>query len=168
MKGGREAITIRRMEAADVAQVVALAKGLDEAPHWPATVYRQAIGADSVPRRMALVAAGARPERIVGFALASLLPPEAELEAIAVAREGQRRGLGRRLFQALAAELKAAGARELRLEVRASNGRAREFYEAFGFARVGMRRGYYADPVEDAVLMRIELGCGETGDCVSC
>ena len=75
-----------------------------------------------------------------------------------MAAESQRRGLGRRLFHALAAELRAAGVTELVLEVRASNRPALGFYRSLGFARTGLRRGYYADPVEDAVLMRLPLG----------
>ncbi len=157
MSGCGEAIAIRRMEAADVAQVMAVAAGLDEAPRWPEAEYRQAVGRDATPRRIALVAAWRGPAPILGFAVARLLPPEAELESIAVAAEWQGRGLGRRLLEALGTELKAGGVDELLLEVRASNGRARGFYEALGFAGAGTRRGYYADPVEDAVLMRRKL-----------
>jgi ribosomal-protein-alanine N-acetyltransferase len=110
---------------------------------------------ESTPRRLALVAAGPQPGSILGFAIASLLPPRAELESIAVGAERQRLGLGERLFQALAAEVRAAGVEEILLEVRASNQPALAFYEALGFVKTGLRPGYYADPIEDAVLMHL-------------
>jgi len=98
-----------------------------------------------------------RPGPILGFAVASLLPPQAELETIAVAPESQQLGLGERIFQALAAELKAAGVSELQLEVRASNHPALAFYRALGFVKTSLRPSYYADPIEDAVLMHLPL-----------
>jgi ribosomal-protein-alanine N-acetyltransferase len=70
---------------------------------------------------------------------------EAELETIAVAAEGQRRGMGRCLMEALAEELKAAGVRRIFLEARASNEAAEGLYRALGFIETGRRRGYYGD-----------------------
>jgi ribosomal protein S18 acetylase RimI-like enzyme len=93
----------------------------------------------------------------VGFAVASLLPPQAELETIAVAAEAQRCGVARQLFAKLAEELRKAQAMELLLEVRASNYPVIAFYRALGFAQTGSRPRYYADPIEDAVLMRLPL-----------
>jgi len=152
-------IVIRRMTASDLDRVLAIAQNLPQAPHWPQSAYLKAInsqfGPESTPRRIALVAAGSQPGSILGFAVASLLPPQAELETIAVAPESQRLGLGQRLFQALAAELKAAGVGDVLLEVRASNRPAQAFYRALGFVKTGLRPGYYADPIEDAVLMHL-------------
>lgn len=150
-------IVIRPMAASDLDRVLAIAQGLPEAPHWPQSAYLNAINPEFTPRRIALVAAGPQPGSILGIAVASLLPPQAELESIAVAPESQRLGLGQSLFQALAAELKAAGVAEIVLEVRASNQSALAFYGALGFARTGLRSGYYADPIEDAVLMTLPL-----------
>ena len=154
-------IEIRPMNAADLAQVLAIAETLPEAPHWPQSAYLNAINSQidptSTPRRIALVVAGAQAGSVLGFAVASLLPPQAELETIAVAAESQRQGLGQLFFRALAAELKAAGAHELLLEVRASNRPAGAFYRALGFVQIGLRPSYYADPIEDAVLMRLPL-----------
>jgi ribosomal-protein-alanine N-acetyltransferase len=94
---------------------------------------------------------------VVGFAVASLLPPEAELETIAVASAAQHYGLARRLFAELAAELGKAQITEVFLEVRASNQSALGLYQGVGFAETGRRVRYYHDPVEDAVLMRLWL-----------
>ena len=105
---------------------------------------------------LASCAAGESVE-VVGFAVASLLPPEAELETIAVASTAQRHGLARRLFVELAAKLVAAQITEVFLEVRASNQPALGLYRGLGFAETGRRARYYHDPVEDAVLMRLRL-----------
>jgi len=152
-----EGIEIRRMTASDLDHVLAIAKRLPQAPHWPQSAYLIAINPKSTPRRIALVAAGRNPGSILGFAIASLLPPQSELETIAIAPKSQRLGLGQYLSQALAAELKAAGVGQLVLEVRASNQPALAFYHALGFAKTALRPGYYADPKEDAVLMSLPL-----------
>ena len=146
---------VRRMAAGDVGVVTALAASLPTAPHWPQETYLSALDPQARPLRTALVAEawGSRRE-IAGFALASIIPPEAELESICVAPEFQRMGIARRLFEVLGAELAAAKVTEVLLEVRASNSVAIEAYRAFGFAETGLRKGYYAEPLEDAVLMR--------------
>ena len=149
------------MDAADLDQVLAIADALPEAPHWPRSAYLKAIDPEATPRRIALVilgpGTGTGPESVLGFAVASLLTPQAELETIAVASEKQRLGLGGQLFDGLVAELKAAGADEVFLEVRSSNHSALVFYRSMGFIEAGLRPGYYADPVEDAILMRLSL-----------
>jgi ribosomal-protein-alanine N-acetyltransferase len=90
---------------------------------------------------------------VTGFAVASLLPPEAELELIAVDPAAQRRGLAHLLFAELAAELRAAQVNEMILEVRASNLPALTLYLSLGFVESGRRKDYYLNPVEDALLM---------------
>jgi [ribosomal protein S18]-alanine N-acetyltransferase len=152
-------IEIRRMTAADLDHVLAISNHLPQAPHWPKSAWLNATNSqfdpESTPRRIALVATGCQPGSILGFAVASLLPPQAELETIAVAPESQRLGIGWRIFQAVASEVTASGANEVVLEVRASNQPALAFYQALGFVKTGLRPGYYADPIEDAVLMRL-------------
>ena len=44
------------------------------------------------------------------------------------------------------------------LEVRTSNRKAIELYEFFGFSKIGLRREYYTQPVEDALIMKLDLG----------
>ena len=93
----------------------------------------------------------------MGFVVVGLTPPEAELESIAVVDEYQRRGVARRLFEAAADELRRTRVSEVFLEVRESNQPAMTLYQTLGFTQSGRRKGYYADPVEDAILMRLAL-----------
>ena len=159
MKHLVENVQIRRMTAADLGRVLEIAASLPESPHWPESAYLDALNPESAPRRIALVAEGLDPagsNHLEGFTAASLLPPQAELESIAVAAGSQRRGLGHMLFDALMNELRKGGVLQITLEVRASNHAALAFYRHAGFSQTGLRRAYYADPVEDAMLMRLD------------
>ncbi len=157
MRADFEEARVRPMTAADLERVMEIASSLKDAPQWGAGAYRAALDPEGAPRRIALVAEFPG-SGILGFLMASLLPPEAELETIAVVGEGQRRGVARRLWGAMAAELRAAGVTEVHLEVRASNEAALGFYRAEGFVEAGRRPRYYADPEEDAILLRKRLG----------
>jgi len=90
---------------------------------------------------------------IAGFAGIWMLVDEAHITNIAVRDEYRGKGIGGLLLIAifdLASELKASF---LTLEVRASNLNAQKLYERYGFAHTGLRRGYYLDNREDAIIM---------------
>jgi ribosomal-protein-alanine N-acetyltransferase len=90
---------------------------------------------------------------IVGFAGIWMLTDEAHITNLAVRGEYRRKGLGELLLIALidlADELKA---RFMTLEVRASNLVAQSLYSKNGFVEMGVRRGYYIDNREDAIIM---------------
>jgi ribosomal-protein-alanine N-acetyltransferase len=162
---------IRRMTPADLDQVIALAASVENAPHWPRSAYLAALDPEAAPLRMALVAEAPRAGVadpsvkssplgrgvVAGFAVASLLAAQAELESIAVAPQFQRRGLARLLFAELVAELRTARATEVILEVRASNLPALGLYRRLGFVETGRRPRYYADPDDDAILVGLGL-----------
>ena len=92
-------------------------------------------------------------EGVQGYGILQLLPPEAELLNIAVSSAVRRQGLGRRLLEALLERAKAEGVTAIYLEVRASNAAALALYSEFGFRQVSLRKNYYDNPYEDAVLM---------------
>ena len=145
------------MTECDVDRVMEIALTLQDAPRWPQSAYLTALDLSATPRRVALVACDMQTKDLAGLAVASLLLPQAELETIAVAVSHQRQGLGRRIFDTLALALQAAGAHEIVLEVRGSNHAALGFYRSIGFVKTGLRRGYYTDPADDAVLMRLRI-----------
>jgi len=90
---------------------------------------------------------------VVGYAGIMLAVDEGHVTTIAVDPAWQRRRIGTRLMLAIAREAIARGATALTLEVRLSNRGAQALYRRFGFAPVGVRRGYYADTGEDALVM---------------
>jgi ribosomal-protein-alanine acetyltransferase len=95
---------------------------------------------------------------VLGYVVALLVGSEAEIADLAVSPDARRQGIGRALLAGALAELKAAAVRTVYLEVRESNRAARALYETNGFEAVGRRRGYYRSPVEDALVLRREIG----------
>ena len=90
---------------------------------------------------------------IVGYAGLMISLTDGHVTTIAVDPTWQRSGIGTRLLLALAREGVARRATALTLEVRLSNRGAQEMYRRFGFTPVGVRKGYYADTGEDALVM---------------
>jgi ribosomal-protein-alanine N-acetyltransferase len=153
--GNQIAFPIRPMLAGDIDQVMAIASGLATAPQWNRSIYERAALAEN-PLRVALVAELSG--TLVGFAVAMVIAPEAELESIGVSADAQRTGVGRALLAELALQLRRIGVSALDLEVRESNRAAMELYVKAGFREAGRRTRYYRDPDEDALLLRLELG----------
>lgn len=156
MKFDSANVEIRNLAQSDLATIIGFVELVEEAPRWPSETFVQMLSGEFRTRRVALVATVAG--EVVGFAVASLVAPEAELENIAVSPEAQRRGIGRLLLSELAGELKQSGIETLHLEVRISNSAAIGLYKSSGFNETGRRPRYYSDPVEDALLMTLHLG----------
>jgi len=150
-----ERVVIRAMAGADIEAVMGIAAALETAPHWPRGAYEAALDSSAALPRIALVAEYGG--RVMGFAIASIVPPEAELETIAVAPEHQRRGTGAALLSGLMGELASRGVQEVTLEVRASNLAAQAFYGAHCFAEFAGREQYYRDTCEAAIVMRAPI-----------
>jgi len=94
---------------------------------------------------------------VVGFVLARLAADELEILNLAVLPGYRGNGLGKRLLEKALREGRRQGARRAYLEVRTSNSRAIAFYKANGFEVRGRRPLYYAEPVEDALLLERAL-----------
>jgi len=137
--------------------VMQIAETLEGTPRWPPDSYRELTGKNPSVRRITFVARAAHTAEVAGFVIARHTPPEAELESICVATAFQRCGVGWRLMKALFEALGRAGVKRLYLEVRDSNAPALALYRRLGFVETGVRRGYYANPREDAVLMELKL-----------
>ncbi|MBQ3591965.1 MAG: ribosomal protein S18-alanine N-acetyltransferase, partial [Clostridia bacterium] len=96
-------------------------------------------------------------ETAVGFGCILLAADEGELVDIAVSPAYRKMGLGQMLMTALLTEAANRGTAQVFLEVRQSNTPARTLYEKNGFTAIGLRKKYYKEPVEDAVLMQCRL-----------
>jgi ribosomal-protein-alanine N-acetyltransferase len=93
-------------------------------------------------------------EKVIGYAGLSVVDEhESWVQNIAVRREAQRLGLGRRLLEALLAEAARRGARKTLLEVAVDNAPAQRLYASYDFEPVGIRRGYYQPSNTDALVM---------------
>ncbi|MBW1602401.1 ribosomal protein S18-alanine N-acetyltransferase [Streptomyces sp. JJ66] len=94
---------------------------------------------------------------LAGYAgLATAVDGTGDVQTIAVAPEYQGTGLGARLLTDLLTAATAFECHQVLLEVRVDNARAQRLYERFGFAPVGLRRGYYQPGNVDALVMRRE------------
>jgi len=93
---------------------------------------------------------------ILGFAGMWLMVEEAHLVTIAVDPVHRRKGLGELLLVAMLEWADQLGARVMTLEVRASNLGAQALYRKYGFSTQGLRKHYYSDNGEDALLMTTE------------
>lgn len=94
-----------------------------------------------------------RGSTVVGFGGLIVIVDDAHITTVAVAPAYQRNGIAIRLLLVLVREAIALGAERITLEVRASNRGAQALYSRFGFAPSGIRKAYYADNREDAVIM---------------
>ena len=112
----------------------------------------------SGPGAFALVAEDVAP---VAFILCRAIAGEAEILTLAVSPAARRRGVARGLVEAAAGAASVAGAEAMFLEVADDNLAAIGLYEAAGFTRAGLRRGYYdrgPQGLADALVMRLDLG----------
>ncbi len=91
--------------------------------------------------------------RVVGFAGTMITGDEGHVTNIAVQPEQHRRGIGEQLMVVAVQEAIARGVRAMTLEVRMSNVAAQELYRRFGFVPGGVRRNYYTEVGEDALIM---------------
>ncbi|HEY8552262.1 MAG TPA: ribosomal protein S18-alanine N-acetyltransferase [Thermaerobacter sp.] len=91
--------------------------------------------------------------RVVGYAGMWCILDEAHVTTIAVDPEFRGRGVGDRLLTALEERALRYGCRRMTLEVRVSNHVAQRLYRRHGFRPCGIRRGYYVDNGEDAIVM---------------
>ncbi len=106
------------------------------------------------PTRHYVVAARVHPggEEIVGYAGLWFMPPDSDVQTLAVAAGQEGTGLGSRLLACLLDEARARGCARTMLEVRADNARAISLYSRHGFEVVSRRSSYYG-PGLDAVIM---------------
>lgn len=113
---------------------------------------RQALGEEfSNPAAVFLVAV--EEDTVLGYAGMHVVYGEGYIDNIAVFPAARRKGVGRRLIEALVDWMEHHEGVFLTLEVRPSNEAAVLLYQSVGFREVGRRKGFYQDPEEDALLM---------------
>ena len=145
-------VAIRAAVPADIAAILQIDRDSPTAAHWPESTYQEALKDRA---RLVLVAEGQ--EGTLGFLVASTATVEWELENIAVMSSARRQGIGRELLTALIDRARTGGASEIRQEIRASNDPAQQLGQSVGFVQKGLRKSYYRDPEEDALLFNYLL-----------
>jgi [ribosomal protein S18]-alanine N-acetyltransferase len=93
----------------------------------------------------------------IGIFSGEIVIDELQIDNIAVSEQYRRKGIGRALLNFALTMAARQGARSATLEVRSENSSARSFYERERFRLVGLRKGYYATPTDDALLLSREI-----------
>lgn len=141
-------LIIRRMALADAGQVYAIEKAAFAHP-WSLASFEQEMTTNPVARYLVAEEEG----RLLGFAGVHIILDEGHITNIAVAEERRGQGIGSRLFGCLMQYAANLGVTYMTLEVRVSNQKAIRLYEQHGFFKVHVRKRYYEDNGEDALLM---------------
>lgn len=139
---------IRRMTIADLEAVTAIEAATFPTP-WSADSFRQELERNVAARYLVAEREG----QVIGYAGAWIILDESHITNIAIAQEHRGRGYGRQLTEALMQYLSNLGAAYATLEVRKSNLKAQNLYTSIGFVKLGVRKRYYEDNQEDALLM---------------
>lgn len=146
-------LTLRPAVLADLPRLVEIQRLSPEAAQWTEQDYRQLLMGTRAARCVAAELLG----ELAGF-LVFQRPASDQVEILnlAVYPARRRRGVGKLLLD----HVLGLGAAEIFLEVRAGNEPALAFYRRAGFQPAGRRPGYYRNPAEDAVVMRVTTRAG--------
>ena len=94
---------------------------------------------------------------VQGYVGSQTVMDESDMMNVAVHPDCRKQGIATALIVGLVEELRKRGSHSLTLEVRASNASAISLYEKLGFIQVGLRKNYYRNPREDALILRTEF-----------
>ncbi len=144
-------MVIRKMQEGDIPAVAAIEKAVFSSP-WSEKSFRDAL---PVPSNCYLVAE--TEGEVVGYCGFWVSFEIADLCNMAVAPQRRRQRIGGQILSEGIRMVRQQGAEQVFLEVRESNGIAIGLYKKLGFQEIGIRKGYYDTPKEDALLMQSVL-----------
>ncbi|CAB3389408.1 ribosomal protein S18-alanine N-acetyltransferase [Kyrpidia spormannii] len=150
---GSSALIIRPMRTSDLDRIQEIERASFTVP-WS----RNAFYGELADNHFARYIVAQRGDLVVGYAGMWLILDEAHITNIAVHPEARRQHVGETLLRYAMAYARSQGAMRMTLEVRVSNAPAQHLYRKLGFTAKGVRRGYYTDNHEDAIIMWAELG----------
>ena len=139
---------ITTMKAAHVPQVAAIEK---ECFHDP---WSENAVASELDNELSLWLVTVEGDTVAGYIGSQTVLGETDMMNVAVTAPYRRQGIAEGLILALVEALKGRGSRSLTLEVRASNEPAKALYAKLGFEPIGLRKRYYRNPKEDALILR--------------
>jgi [ribosomal protein S18]-alanine N-acetyltransferase len=148
--GRYAAVTVRRMTAADVSTALFI---LEESPE--ASIWSRESLMEWASKGMPWV--GELGGSVAGILVGRVAADEFEILNLAVGKAWRRQGVATRLVGAAIESARTAGARQVYLEVRASNEGGIALYQRLGFRILGRRPNYYRNPAEDAVLLVLHI-----------
>lgn len=145
-------VTIRKMTQHDISAVMEIDRKSFPAP-WTREVYEQEIKNNDFAHYFVIETDG----QIVGYVGLWIVFEDAQITNIAVLPEYRGNNIGKQLFSFAIIYALQKGAHYLSLEVRPSNEVAKNMYRSFGLKEAGIRKNYYPDNGEDAIVMWVNL-----------
>ena len=106
--------------------------------------------------RLSLWLVAVEDDKVIGYVGSQTVLGETDMMNVAIHPDWRKQRIGTELILALIQELSERGSHSLMLEVRASNEPAKSLYGKLGFEVVGVRKNYYRNPREDALILRKE------------
>lgn len=152
MSSDTELISIRRATIMDIDSIIAVEKESFSTP-WP----RQAFVDELTRNIVSYYIVMEQGKEIVGYMGMWVIVDEAHITNIAVHPKARRQQIAELAVSQMKLLAKERGADRMTLEVRKSNVAAIKLYEKLGFVSSGLRRNYYIKPLEDAIIMWVDL-----------
>ena len=143
---------IHKMRKEDIAEVAALEKEIFS------DAWSEAALEESLLQKQTLLLTAFDDKKLIGYLILYYVLEEGEIARIAVEPEYRRQGVGARMLLEMENLCEDKGISKILLDVRESNQTAYSFYEDYGFVQDGIRKNYYTNPTEDAILMSREIG----------
>ncbi|WP_113927133.1 ribosomal protein S18-alanine N-acetyltransferase [Bacillus sp. P14.5] len=144
--------TIRLMSVEDLEDIMEVERESFTIP-WTRDAFQNEIETNHFATYIVLEDKG----RVIGYCGVWIIVDEAHITNIAVLPSYRGQGLGDKLLKSMIEIAKEMGARTMTLEVRVSNSPAQSLYRKFGFMDGGIRKSYYSDNQEDALVMWVKL-----------
>lgn len=145
-------LIVREMNPSDTSEVMNVETASYTTP-WPEDIFQQEVADNHYAHYYVAVKDG----KIVGYAGMWLVIDDAQITNIAIAPECRGQKFGQKLFYYTVEQAVLMGAKRLSLEVRESNIAAQRMYRKFGLVPGGIRKNYYTDDQEDAIVMWVNL-----------
>lgn len=144
--------SIRRMTESDVPRILEIERECFPMP-WTESMFICQLKLEEVSTNLVFE----DDDGIQGYVIAWTGYEEIHILSIGVDPPGRGKGIAEALLAASIDENRANGCLKVILEVREGNARARRFYEKQGFRQIGLRKGYYAETGEDALVLEKDI-----------
>lgn len=140
-------VNIRTMTLDDIEQVYSIEESIFSIP-WSKTSFENSINSKGT-----LFIVAEKENEIIGYLGIYFFSEDADISNVAVKKEYRKKHIGRALLEYVLVEAKIRGVKNVTLEVRETNVPAIRLYESMGFHEAGIRKNYYKEPTENALIM---------------
>lgn len=144
-------LIIRTADKADVKGIAAIEQTCFSSP-WNYETIEHEINESNTAHYFVAYSDG----KLAGYIGVWILLDECQINKVAVLPEYRNKGVAKAILLQIIDSTRKRGTRRWMLEVRANNKAAQALYSGAGFVKVGLRKAYYDNPVDDAVLMNLE------------